>query len=300
MLEQIDQSDVRIFWVTRRSLVFAVGLALMGVVLVLTVLIPQIQETRELYSEMKKEQPKLEKLEVKLAELERIAYSPEYAQIEVINNALPSKKPLLEYLMGLNLVSTETNVVVTNFETSPGLVATDAAELEAASKSSADVDLLALDLDLEGDWAEIQDFMLKIEEISPFTTIVKMDIQNSLTSETVEEIEKFSANLSTETYFFTKTIQSKVDSPLPTITAQQQDVLYVLASFVPTELPNQTEIRGGGLEDLFQIEPREIPEAVIEDLQIETQSSEQPNTLLTVPGLTTTPAPTSVPVGDQI
>lgn len=299
MLEQVDQSDLRIFWVTRKSLVFALALAMVGAVLIFSVTIPQIQVTRKLYADLEKEKPVLEKLESKLAQLEAIVTSPEYAQVEIINEALPSKKPLLEYLMGLSQVSQATNVVITNFETSPGLVATDAAELEKIQKSSADVEAMKLELELEGDWAEIQAFMLKVEEIAPFTTITKMDIGNSLTSETVDEIETFQASLSTETYFFTKTIQSKVDSPLPVISDQETQVLYLLAQFVPTELPNQTEIRGGGLEDLFQLRPDDEAAVMIEDLQIESQSAVVPSApTLNTPAPVATPAPTSP--GDQI
>ncbi len=299
MLEQVDQSDLRIFWVTRKSLVFALALAMVGAVLIFSVTIPQIQVTRKLYADLEKEKPVLEKLESKLAQLEAIVTSPEYAQVEIINEALPSKKPLLEYLMGLSQVSQATNVVITNFETSPGLVATDAAELEKIQKSSADVEAMKLELELEGDWAEIQAFMLKVEEIAPFTTITKMDIGNSLTSETVDEIETFQASLSTETYFFTKTIQSKVDSPLPVISDQETQVLYLLAQFVPTELPNQTEIRGGGLEDLFQLRPDDEAAVMIEDLEIETQSSLSPS-IPTVDNTTPEATNNPSPVGEEI
>lgn len=302
MLEQVDQSDLRIFWVTRKALVFALALAMVGAVLVFSVTIPQIQETRKLYADLEKEKPILEKLENKLAQLEAIVTTPEYAQIEVINDALPSKKPLLEYLMGLSMVSEEANVVITNFETSPGLVATDAAELEKNQKSHVDVESMKLELDLEGDWAEIQTFMLKVEEIAPFTTITQMDIGNSLTSDTVDEIETFQASLSTETYFFTKTIQSKVDSPLPVISGPETQVLHLLASFVPTELPSQTEIRGGGLEDLFQLRLRSNEEAAVmlEDFEIETQSTQTPEIPTVVDDTTSTELESPTQVGEEI
>jgi hypothetical protein len=226
-------------------------------VLISSVVVPQFQQGLDLYNDLQAEKPKLEKLEQKLAELENIAVSPEFAQVEVVEKALPSRKPLLELMVALGSVSQETGTIVKDFELSPGLVASDSTLL--TNTTSANYDQLSLDLTIEGTFAQIQDFLLKVEEVSPFTTIVSMEIGNQLNTnaeefnQQIEEDPTFEAVLTTETYFFTQPISARIDSPLPKIDQREMDVLNFLASFKPTNLEEQNEIKGGGLEDLFQV-----------------------------------------------
>lgn len=256
-MTELDSKAVKIIWSTRKAFIIAIGLGLVAFVLVSAVVIPQFQQALELYEDLEREQPKLEKLEQKLAELENIEVSPEFAQIEVVEEALPSKKPLLELMVALNTVSQETGAIVQEFELSPGLVATDSTQSEA--RSSVNYDELTLDLTIEGTFAQIQDFLLKVEEVAPFTTIVSMEIGNQLNTNSAEFAQQvevdptFEAVLSTETYFFTQSITSRVDTPLPKISQRERDVLNFLASFRPSDLEDQNEIRGGGLQDLFQV-----------------------------------------------
>lgn len=258
-MNEIDSSAVKIIWSTRKALVVSVLLGLVGLVLVSAVVIPQFQQGFDLYGDLQAEKPKLEKLEQKLAELENIEISPEFAQIEVVEEALPSRKPLLELMMALSTVSQDTGTVVKDFELSPGLVASDSTQSESSSKTS--YDQLSLDLTIEGTFAQIQDFLLKVEEVAPFTTIVSMEIGNQINtnaedfSQQVEEDPTFEAVLTTETYFFTQPITARIDTPLPKIAQRELDVLGFLAAFRPTDLEEQREIRGGGLQDLFQVNP---------------------------------------------
>jgi hypothetical protein len=266
-MNEIDSSTVKIVWSTRKPLVFAVGFGLLALVLVSSVVIPQFQQGLDLYNDLENEKPKLEKLKQKLSELENIEVSPEFAQVEVVEEALPSKKPLLELLMALSTVSEDTGAVVKEFELSPGLVASDSTKLETKTSTSYDelsldvtiAGTFALDVTIAGTFAQIQDFLLRVEEVAPFTTIVSMEIGNQLNTNSeqfnqqIEEDPTFEAVLTTETYFFTQSIESRIDSPLPKIAQRELDVLNFLASFRPTGLEEQSEIRGGGLEDLFQI-----------------------------------------------
>lgn len=258
-MKELDSSAIKILFSTRKILVLAVMLGLVGLILVSSVIVPQFQQTMDLYKDMQREEPKLEKLQQKLAALEQVQFSPEYAQIEVVEEALPSKKPLLELMVSLNSVSQETGVVVTDFQLSPGLVASDSTQV--ASKAA--YDQLKLDLNVEGTFDQIQDFLLRVEQASPFSTITLMNIGNQINTNSAEFIAEgedavFQAELQTETYFFTQPIEARVEAPLPTLAQKELDVLAALAAFRPTDLEEQTEIRGGGLQDLFQLSPQEI------------------------------------------
>lgn len=249
--------NYRIILSTRRQLVYGVSVVLAAVIVCFAVLMPQFQEVGALNTKIAQEEPRTEQLRTKLQALESIVATAEYQQIQVVDEALPSKKPLLELLMSLNTLAQQTGVTVTKFELSPGLVASDSATLQAQlqQKTSAGFDSLRLNLEISGTFQQIQDFLLKIEQISPFSTVIKMDISgevNSLT-QTTDASKPFSASLQTETFFFTQPISVRVDAPLPVIAGPQQAVLQALAAFIPTDLPVQTEVLGGGLEDLFGV-----------------------------------------------
>lgn len=282
-MNEIDSSVIKILWATRKSLVMAVMLGLGALVLISAVVIPQAQQSYDLYNDLQKEKPKLEKLDQKLAEIESVQVSPEFAQVQVVEEALPSRKPLLELMMSLNNVGQETGAVVTDFELSPGLVATDSTQLE--TRQTGNYDELSLDLTIQGTFAQIQDFLLKVEEVAPFTTIVSMEIGNQINTnaqqfeQQITDNPTFEAILTTETYFFTQSINARIDSPLPKIAKRELDVLGYLSSFRPSSLEDQIEVQGGGLQDLFQINPEsgEI-ELVPQEPTTTTQTPVEPTT----------------------
>jgi Tfp pilus assembly protein PilO len=224
-------------------------LGAVGLLLVLFAIIPQLKEAYGVYQQIGEEKPKLEKLLAKKLELENLVYTPEYAQISRVNAALPSKKPLLELLSGLNAISSQTGVSIDSFDLSPGLIASESAETQVAATAA--YDKLALNLKLTGTFESIQEFMVQLERISPFTTITLLDLSDPTLA--LDGTKFQSAELETETYYFTQPIRVTIDSPLPKLSAVDQKTLIDLEQFSVTDLPIQTEIRGGGLDDLFGV-----------------------------------------------
>jgi len=252
------EPSLRIIMVTRQPLLLAMAIVVGIAALIFAVMIPQAQSSWEDYQRIERERPILEKLQTKVAALDDLPSSPEYAQIEIVNNALPSRKPLLELLVSLNSVSTDTDVQVMSYNLSPGLVATDSTQLTQAPAAKG-FDSLKLTMSIEGTFRDLQNFFRRVEEVSPFSTIMSLSLSSSITSETGEtentQDQLFRAELETETYFFTKPIAVKYEDPLPVISDRDRLVLNSLAAFVPTTLPTQTQIQGGGLDDLFQTRP---------------------------------------------
>ena len=256
-MKKRQELNYRIIIATRLSLLYAIGVFLGCAVLVFALLIPQTQEILDLNSKLQKEEPRTKQLREKLAALENLVTTAEFQQVATVDEALPGKKPLLELLMSLSTVAQQTGATVTQFKLSPGLVASDSAALAAQLQAQSDKGYgqLQTELEITGSFAQIQDFLLQIERISPFSTVVNMEINgevNSLTQAT-DGTKPFTASLKTDTYFFTQAVSVRVESPLPVVGPAQQNVLQALASFVPTELPEQTEVLGGGLEDLFGV-----------------------------------------------
>ncbi len=240
-----------ILWRTRQYLIMSIGLIVLAAFILLFAAYPQVQAALELRSNTNRLRPQLENLEKKLAQLENVRFEPEFSQMDVINEAMPSKKPLLELLTNLSAISMAHQVDITEFQLSPGEVATTAAELQRNTRQRGDVDTLDVELSIQGSRDNVNQFLNSIEKISPFTTITQLTISTA----TRLGGELSTAKMATSTFFFTKPITTTVDSPLPVIAEHEKNVLDELAAFTLPNLNEQTEVVGGGLEDLFGVDP---------------------------------------------
>lgn len=264
MIPGLEDTNFQMLVRMRRPFLYALGTGLLAVVIVITAIIPQINQTYELYSEWQSEKPKLEKLRAKLADIDAVTVSPEFAQVQLVDQTLPSKKPLLEVLTSLNSVTLQSGARVSDFEISPGIVATDAASLEEAQKlrssTQGPYDALTLELEIEGGFNQLEQFMYLVERVAPFTTISELELNTNSAqiSELDESFDTFTATLQTDTYYFTQPISVTVEQALPRISSEDQLVLSELASFTNNDVPAQLEIIGGGLEDLFGVEGLEF------------------------------------------
>ncbi len=258
-MTSFNEFNISIFLATRKQMATAIVLGVSAVGLLLFGLVPQVQQVFDLRAELDKETPKLLQLERKLTDLENVKFTPEFGQADLVDAALPSKKPLLELMMSLSSIAVETGVVIQDFEISPGQIASDSAGLEAiqptvrARGASAAVGYLEFEMVIEGTFSQVQDFLILIEKISPFTTIntLTLGVQAATNAENEPLIE---SRLATKTYFFTQPVKTTVEAPLPKLNNQDIAVLEELASFVSSDLPEQDEVLGGGLEDLFNVE----------------------------------------------
>lgn len=255
-----SEFNYKILWITRRKLVYTVTLVALGLGIIGFAIYPQIQESLALNTEYNRELPKVEKLQAKLAQLQSIDSTEEFAQKDVVDSALPSKKPLLEFLTSLNSIAIANNITVGNFELSPGQISTDSADADTRTRSqqNASVDTLDLELEIEGSFDQLQQFLLDIEKISPFTTITKLSLGQGASAADRGTDRTIQAKLSTSTYFFTQSIKATIDAPLPKLTALDRNVLTALSEFQNYDLPVQTEIVGGGVEDPFGVNKLEF------------------------------------------
>ncbi len=260
MLEPKDKSQInfKVIWTTRKYMVFTVGIVALIVCLVAFGMYPQVAAVLKLRAEYQNEKPKLDKLQAKLAELQNVLFTEEFVHAPLVNEALPSNKPLLEFLTSLNTIAVVNEIAVTNFEINPGIIATDASQVNQASKAKGSVDSLELSLEIEGSFDQLQAFLLDIERISPFTTITTLSLGKGASAADRGTDRLISASLTTKTYFFVQTIKATVEAPLPKLGANDRNVLNALAEFQASDLPEQTEIIGGGVEDPFGVGKLEI------------------------------------------
>lgn len=256
--------NIRILIATRRYLFFSIGAGILGLLILFVGVMPQITTAIGLYEDIADQQPKLEALQRKIRELEQITFTPEFAQAEIVELALPSRKPLLELLTSLNTISVKNAVVLEDFSLSPGLVASTAAQTVAGqekgkSNSQNTTDMLDVQMTVSGSYAQVSSFLVDIEKIVPFTTIQSMRLESKILGDDFnQETDSMRAQLITRTHFFTQAVSAAVEAPLPALNQKEQAVLAELAEFLRNDLPEQVEVTGGGLQDLFKIDPLEF------------------------------------------
>lgn len=256
MLENKNKREInwQLLIRTRKYLFYTIGLALVSAGIVALAIVPQTKLIWDNYQQHQAELPKLSRLEQKLTSLETIRFSPEFAQVDLVNQVLPSRKPLQELMVSLSSISSSTGVTIKHFEISPGIVASDAAAVAAQVRgpSQSGIDTLDVSLTVEGSDLEVQNFIQSVENMAPFTMITQLALTTKLGE---SEQSRREAEMSTSTYFFTQSIRATVEAPLPQIATAEQQLLASLNDLVPITVPEQHLIVGGGLEDLFGVDP---------------------------------------------
>lgn len=256
VLNKLDNNfNLSLLLSTRMNLVKAAAFGLTAfVLLILTYYqLTGINETRK---KMEITQKKTDQLANKIAELEALKTTPEYAQAQKMNDILPSHKPLLELLNNLNSVATQTNVSITEFKINPGEIITEGEETQKVSvkkKKTGDYDQLNLDLSIVGGLDQVKEFMTFIERVSPITTITSLTIDRKATN--IGDNQQLTrADLSLSTYYYTKSVSATLSAAIPTITQEERAIFQDIIDFSPSQIENQLEIIGGNNTDLFGID----------------------------------------------
>lgn len=253
------QNNLRYLYNTRRFLIWSGFLGLLSVLLVALSVVPQVNSISELYSDLLKENKRLAQLRIKVAQLDDASNSTIMLNSEKINLTLPSKKPLIELLSGLNNIGNKTRVSFTDISLTPGKISTDSGEVAASSKkretstASKKYEVLDLDVTVTGPIQNINQFLKEAELLAPFTNVTAMTL-NEKSGNTLAEtgqVTLFEAKVTITTYFFNRAITATIDSSLPEITPAQLTVINGIQDFTFTAVEQQLEIKGGGLENLF-------------------------------------------------
>lgn len=297
-----SQFNWRLFFSTRKYFCLAIGLFALSLILIVFISLPQFQTIQEKRQVISPEEETLQQLQDKIMRIQQVQAMPEFKQSEKVNQVLPSDKPLLELLNNLNQISKKTEVIVNDLSLSPGLISTQSAQIQEMESESNSLDI---EIEIKGSLTNVQEFMTMLEQVSPLTTIKELELtrtstktnkskqaegQTEETEETPTEEETnletesetgilASAKLLTSTYFYGKSVESTVDSPLPSIGAEELQVLALIEELELSDLKKQTNIVGGDLEDLFGIEIKKLYQKIQESSSpleeiIETTESE--------------------------
>ncbi len=241
---QIQNTNFRLLWGTRKSFLGALGLLLLGAILIFFFIWPQATQAWENYQTWQKAKNKQEQLKKKLDDLLEIEKAPAFKYESLVNAALPDRKPLLELIQSLSVVSRETGVIINRFELSPGLVASDSAGLAQTVNGAA---ALSVEYAISGTFDQVNDFLKRLEEVTPFSTIVDLNIGSEITAAEGSG-DNFSASITSETYFFVGSVTTGQSTALPRLTDEAELVLQALDQYDPVVVNTGTEIMGGNEE----------------------------------------------------
>lgn len=256
-VEKRNKLNLRLLMSTRKSLAIAISLATAGTLILFFASYPQISNITNTNRKLKQENDRLDKLVKKSFELEQVKLLPEFSQADKVEKVLPSHKPLLELLTHLNQIASKTEVSITQFEISPGSIATDSTQV--AVKTATNFNKLELNLTVNGPLKKVEEFMSLIEKISPITTITDLSLSRRSDEKTGEIMTK--ADLTINAHYFTQSIRTTLESALPKIGQKEKDVFKSIQDFTPSDLDVQTEIQGGGSIDFFDVNKLDLSDS---------------------------------------
>lgn len=255
------QINTRYWLSTRRFALLSAALGLFGIGLVALIIVPEINNLISVQQDLTRQLEDNEKLNRKYLQLEQLPQSNIEVQMDMVNQVLPSHKPLLELLSAISETARNNQVGYSELSLNPGEVATEGATLsQDAGRTTrttrpgdqAGVDHLDVQLTVSGTLNDLNRFMNAIEQVAPLTTVMQISLAE--TKQEDADTASFDASLELRSYYFTRNIQAAVAAPIPDVETLRADILGQLGDYRLPTILDRSEIRGGGLDDLFGVE----------------------------------------------
>lgn len=262
--------NYRYYLTTRRYLVLTGAAALVAVVIALVGIFPQVQASLTAWGQLQKENQAVATLQKKADELSKVQSSIAFAKADIVNQVLPAKKPLLELLTAISDAAQTTSVQTTEISLSPGSIATDSASLvaqaaapsrttksgqRAKTVSKKAYDSIDVNMKVLGTLAQINQFFTLVERTAPTSILTSISLNKFNTGResapASPDLQRFEAEITVTTYYYTQSVTAALETPLPPITAVEEKVLAELDNFTFPTVEAQPQVRGGGLENLF-------------------------------------------------
>ncbi len=260
LLESNKNLNLKLLINTRHDLLLAVALILGGLMMLIFAIKPQVTTLWASKNELSNQRQYFEKLTQKLNDLKQIQVSEEFEKKDKVDEVLPSHKPVLELLTNLSQASTQNDISITELEISPGEISTDSTKTTTQvtkAGSNRNFSNLKLMMVAQGKRNDVDTFMEIAERIAPFTSIVELELKESRDRSAVETEsgnENTQADITFETYYYTGSIKTKVDTQLPSVGDKEMRVFDTIQQFRPTDFKAPSEIKSTDIEDLFGIE----------------------------------------------
>ncbi len=268
------KENIQAFLFSRRYVLFAGLMVIIGLGIVILGVFAQISGLIDLVNANNTAHETTVQLQKKAKSLQEVNYLEEFSKSSQVDLALPSEKPLLQLITGVNSVAQQAGVSISDVTTSPGKLATQSAVLNlngtVSSPTSSGLDdtkstvngvnILTIGMKARGSLAQINSFLDLIEKITPITqaTRLKLAIDTNQAAPKVASGSaapvtgsQYEAELELSTYYFSQPISVTIDTPLPSIGVKEEAFLKSLDTFQFPDYQKQQQIQGGGSTDLF-------------------------------------------------
>lgn len=260
----LKKTDYKTLFTTRKYIFFAGAMVVIAVGILVFGVFAQASSLVELFNANTTEAASAKALQSKVNALQQVSYLDEFAKSDKVSLALPSEKPLLQLISGVNSVAQQSGVSLSDIQTAPGKLATQSATVTTNANAPTVVDttstipgvnILTIGLKAHGTLVQINTFLDSIEKITPITQATKLKLSvlpvvpGSAISFGAPEI--YEAELELSTYYYSQAISVTVDSPLPSIGAKEETFLQTLDSYQFLDYQKQQQVQGGGSTDLF-------------------------------------------------
>lgn len=270
-MKKNNSFNLKLFLSIRRYLALSIASAVIGAIFLLFLAYPRIDSLNNLSKKIKNEQQVLEKYQTKIKDTEQIALLKEFQNKEAIDQVLPSYKPLLELLNSLNNLAISNQTILEKLDLSPGKIASQGAEItEEKASNKTGYAGMEISFTARGQLENLDNFLNSIEQMSPITSVKSISLQRKEQESNGETIIFASADLVLTTHYYTQSVKTTIESPLPKIGSKELEIFNVILSFQQSDLEKQTEIKDGGNEDVFGIDNWE---QIQEDAKKETQKT---------------------------
>ena len=234
-LENFKNINYQRLFANRRYLLAAAALTAFGALLILFVVLPQGKKIINLRDQIDVETKKLRLLQLKISSLRDAQVLQLVDNADLVDKVFPSYKPLLEFLAAVNNAARISRVKVEDVQLSPGLISGDsdiAANKKIKLEKRGDYKTLSLSLLISGSMARINSFLTQLERVGPLVNVSKITLRKQKSKESLMSEPQFEAELQLETYYFTKSIKSAVNTPLPKIGAEEINLIEELKTYV--------------------------------------------------------------------
>lgn len=215
-----------------------------------------------------------------------------------VAQALPQTKEPLIVLQALDDISREANVVVGEFDTTPGLVSTASAVANrAAARTTSQT--LTIAVEISGTFQQINRALELLESAAPVMEVTELSLTPTDRNQVSAVLARYTATLQVTSYFLPAQLQASGQTAQPLTSAQKQTLEALLRwrNRLPTT-PSSPEVfartnlfviegLGGGLI----LPGQTLPIESTEELPAEIPAAEA----LPDPATTPTPSPASTP-----
>ena len=230
----------RFIWDRYGFIFLPIGSGMLILLITLNVLLPKVDSIKSSQNLVGQKKIQLEVLMKKLALLQSVTSEKTTQLLQEAETALPQTKDASSLLSALDNLSGTTQLVIDSINLSPGIVSTEAARpapkvatdkaKPAVSVISQTANTLPIVITTHGTSEQLRNFLKQVQTTRPL-----FDIQTAEISFSLESSDSLSAIFNLNAYYLPPIVEiGEIDSQLPQITDEEQNILAALASYPET------------------------------------------------------------------